>query len=986
MPKHTKNPSLTGITAAGSPVTKSPNEPQNRWKIPHYYKRNAPPTSQQGGSTPISSASSSNLATAVTPTPSHSAAFPDGTPHSTASTPDLSKKANRFIKSPSLKNLTSPKKLIMDDHLRKQSRSKKNAKPGMVFVNYTVQDDIDKINEGIEEGSGNFLPVTQDVPHDLSQELSHEILQQQLAPCMPQTKPTSKQKSARKRMLKIFGASKNKFPGLHSPSGTKLNSMDPPSQHALMHHQASTGNAVTKPTPLNRSISTPSLTKEEMVMPSSGTPSSVHGKRSSAIFTKHNSGKLRSTSSSIANNAMLMENPDTEVSFDDMMNEMVPKSDNNKPLGKGNTYSNLASTYMNDPQLNAVSASLPMHSGNGNTNGSTGRGASEMAVLEQQKLLEFNFKNPLSLNSATSLNSSNETRHNTTFSASTSHLPQYGTYNGQNISPISNNTFGVSPSSESPNVKQTGGHPTGHEDNDASIAFSKMFTQKKRASTMDSIASSRSSINSGSNFVPQMKPTGIAGLDGSGNTTMGAITNIYSPIRTVSPARPRSSTRGSANYRLSKDFTSLGNVPDGAESSYVNNSAFMDSQNIQKMPVMNPNNANGINLTNNRGTHRKKQESISEAYNKQQQMMNNTVQTPSTNVPLVTPPYFATGSAVPSSNSTSSTPSVGDLSAVGYTNQNNAQQNGSMYLDGNAQMDNNQSNSVIELSDIQTPLESTTQTMVPMSAQSVPLQGTPSNNIIKQTKEAKAGKPIHDQESMQYLPNDVSTSGSSAMESLMTNSLSTSTSITFNGMPNSAPNMVYQNENGAPYTLVNTGAGMKEVNLNHFVNTGSQPQANADGRHIPVASDANHNGAHFNDDHLINQMYMEFEFENPNTFGNDQPKMSNGPQGNMTFTNQSPAMTSIADPASSSSPSTIVPGSNVFMQNEDHSNSMTSANMTYNNSMMNASQLGNTTMHSVQSMPGEVTAMGPAMNMNFNENGMNEYNSNDIATAFFLDN
>lgn len=992
MPKHS---SLAGVAAAGTSAAKSPSEPQNRWKIPHYYKRTA--TESTSASTPPHT---------LTPTSAQPPTFPGtaATPRSTASTPDLSRKAGRFIKSPSLKNLTSPKKLIMDDHHRKQSRAKKNAKPGMVFVNYTVQDDVDKMNaDAAAVSDSSALPVTTDVPHDLSQELSHEIMQQQLMPCIPQAKPTSKQKSARKRMLKIFGASKNKFPGMHSPSGSKLSAMDPPSaQPPVPHHHHSHSQAVTKPTPLNRSISTPSLVgKEEMVMPSGsgsssgntrGSVSSSQGKRSSGVFMKHAaSGKLRSTSSSIASSGMLMQQLDTEVSFDDMMAEMVPKSDNTQlQKTNGSTYSNLTSTYMNDPQLNAVTASLPMYSASSaNISGNSGRGASETAGSEQAKLLEFNFKNPLSLNSATSLNSSSETRHNTTFSASATHLPQYAAHNGQNVSPISNNTFGISPSSESPNVRQVNSHPTGHEDNDASIAFSKMFTQKKRASTMDSIAPSRSSRNSLTNGVLQAKPTGTGNSDGSlnNNPISTAMANMYSPIRTVSPARTRSSTRGSANFRLSKDFTALGSVPDSTETGYVNNSAYMDSQNTHKIPMMNPGNVNGINLTNNRSTHRKKQESISEAFNKQQQMMNNTIQTPSTGMPLVTPPYFATAFGVPSSNSTSSTPSVGDLSAVGYTSQNNAHQTGSMYLDGNAQMDNNQSNSVIELSDIQTPMESTTQTMMPMSAQSVPTQGTPSNNIIRQTKDHKTSRPMHDQESAQYLPNDVSTSGSSAMESLMTNSLSASTSITFNGMPTSAPNVVYQNDNGTPYTLVNTGTAMKEVDLNHFSNNGPQSQNSLPEQNVNVQDNVNNNNSQFNEDQLINQMYMEFEFENPAASSVEQPRMSNnGTATNMGFTNQSPAMTAIAEPASSSSPSTIVPGSNVFMQHGDHGNSTTSTNITYNNSMVNASQMGNSTLHSASTMPGDVTNVGSAMNMNFGEGSMNDFNNNDIATAFFLDN
>ena len=1013
MPKHTKTPSFSNIdmTTAGSIVTKSPNEAINKWKIPHYYKKNASVSSSSSTNTPLDinidqqQISTSNINCGL-------------------STPDLShsnKSSNgKFMKSPSFKNLTSPKKMIMHDHDKKQSRSKKNGKNGMVFVNYTIQDDPDKINTDDNLISPNNF-IQHDLPHEISQELFNSP---NLITSLPQSKQVnSKQKSARKRMLRIFGSSKNKFANMNGlMKDDKDNSLDTSidGNNTISHIPTTTRKSVSKPTPLNRSISTPSLNKEEMVMPSNtSSTSSQSRKKSYGSLLKY--GKPRNSAASF-NNVSVME----DVSFDDMMNEIVPKSNNDNgnvttvPVSKnrkGNktpktnrvasisstsstkqkrqqqsqsTYSNLSSTYLNDPHMNTNVASMPMFDANMDASK-----AMEMAITEQQKLIDFNFQNnnnnvPINntnINHSTpSLNSTNNVNHlNRMYTSSSSaiHLPINNSGNTNNISPNTNIVgLGISPSSNSPNVK--------NEENDASIVFSKIVTKKKRASTMDSIPSSRNSISNVNNMI---KPINSNNGNKDINSGLSSMNNIYSSsIRTVSPARQRSSTRGSSNYRLSRDISSLSSVPDAPEN------LFLDShQYNQKVSMTNCNgNVVPTNNGNTRAGHRKKQESISEVYRQQQQIMNNNVGTPSSgSVPFITPPYFSSNLAIPSSTSTSSTPSVGDLSAGGAVHGNgmNLSQgiymntNNSSFLEGNGSMDNSQNNAMIEMSDIQTPLESVPGVDIVTSTTTPTTQGTPSNLLIKNTKEKKFIRNSNiDHENMPYLPNDTSTSSSSAMESVMTNSLSTTTSHTLNMVPANPTNMVYQTTTGEPFTLVNTGMASNDINLNHFNNgkvTGMQRPINMNGN--------SNNGNNMSDDQLIQQMYMEFDFENPNGFLNDHQRVVSATHPDMVT--ESPTMTSIAGAASSTSPSTIVPqnGNTSTMthsqlQNEFSNSLMNNNYNNYNNNnnnnsssilMMNGDEMMST-FNSTMASGSEITDFN-------NEASVVDVN-NEMATAFFLDN
>lgn len=875
MSKHNRSKSINSFTnananmnATGSIVTKSPGtESINKWKIPHYYKR--APSSM----TNLNPLSSNNLSIQDLP--------------------------NR---SPIPKNITSPKKLILEDSNRKQPRSKKNGKD-MVFVNYTVQDETNNQNNNILDQSNLNLP--------------HESFESHIPPSIPfQSKPNGKQKSARKRMLKFFGSSKDRLTN-------------------NLTSTVSTTKSVYKPTPLNRSISTPTLSNEEMVMPSSNKSS----KRGYANFLKY--GKLGSSSSTI-NTHSISEN----TSFDDMLNEVVPKS-NNQPIKNG--YSNLSSSYLNDPQMNANVASIPLFN---SKNINLDRKPMDL-TNHQNKFMDFTINNNLMINgnaSSTSLSSGSDTR---------LQPRQFSNAQQSNISPGSSDTFGISPSANLPNLNE---HPSGQEENDASIAFSKMFT-RKRTSIADSISSSRSSKNSISNSSTTIKPVNNNSNVNNQNT-LSSMTNIYSPIRTASPARPGSSTRASSSYRLSRDFSSLSSVPDGPENTIINNNTYLDNQHGQ-MAIAN--NQDNMNSTNDRIGHKKKQESISDLHRHQQQTINNSVTTPSS-MTFVTPPYFASNFAISSSNSTSSTPGVGDLNIV------------SGYLDGNMSMDNNQNNSMIEFSDIKTPLEYVPAIEVFGNTPHLinPMQRTTTPNIAKKARGKKNKKSSNKPEIVEYVPNNMSTSYSSAMDSVMTNSLSTTTTNTINTVPTNS-GKVYQDQNGKPYTLVNTGLGLNDVNLNNFVGNNIQQKVN--GRQINQLSQNTENINNLSDDQLIQQMYMEFEFENPGSIFHDQLRIPSNDQGtNLTVNTLSPALTSMGGPGTVSSPSTIVASNIMTDRNMDHSSSMIMNSHNYNDSFSNNNNNGQVSNFN--------TPIATTLNENnsHNNNNVIPNTDNDIARSFFLGN
>ncbi|CEP63299.1 Bck2p LALA0_S07e06986g [Lachancea lanzarotensis] len=121
------------------------------------------------------------------------------------------------------------------------------------------------------------------------------------------------------------------------------------------------------------------------------------------------------------------------------------------------------------------------------------------------------------------------------------------------------------------------------DENDASIAFSKMFT-RKRANTGGSMSSLVSSATS--NHHP--------GLHRNMSTnSISSLAPKYSPIRTTSPGKSTSLRRSNSN-RFSRDFSSLHSNPNYTSDLNIGLDSFLDSQAKQRY------------------SHKKKQESFSE--------------------------------------------------------------------------------------------------------------------------------------------------------------------------------------------------------------------------------------------------------------------------------------------------------------------------------------------------------------------------------------
>lgn len=319
------------------------------------------------------------------------------------------------------------------------------------------------------------------------------------------------------------------------------------------------------------------------------------------------------------------------------------------------------------------------------------------------------------------------------------------------------------------------------DENDASIAFSKMFT-RKRANTGGSMSSMVSS--SASSNIPTLH------RDLSTNS-VSSMSNRYSPVRAGSPARPRSGTRSSA-HRLSRDLSSLyhstnsttttanaaADLPLGAET-------FLDTQ------------------SKHRPSHKKKQDSISDLYKL------HTSSFVSSNGTYSTAP-------IPSSTSSSSTPGTGEVSVHTGANRNNTLVS--------LERENSLENDVLEEEEF----------ALPESSDLPAIKGIPRTTLEEEVEEE------YDTVSV---PNTSHSSG--LMVSSMTNSVSTVNSI----------GASYQYVQGQGFTLVNTGLGSNDIQLNKYTKN--------------VSSNKVENNTQKKQNEDLLDMYMEFDFENPGSFLND---------------------------------------------------------------------------------------------------------------------
>lgn len=416
------------------------------------------------------------------------------------------------------------------------------------------------------------------------------------------------------------------------------------------------------------------------------------------------------------------------------------------------------------------------------------------------------------------------------------------------------------------------------DENDASIAFSKMFS-RKRANTggsMSSLSSLNSSLQPQQMIQNQSHPqlphsqsfSNLGNAVTPGNqrnlafSSISSYNNKFSPVRTASPARPRSA-RSSLGLRISRDTNSFHELPESSNSGVMAQEVFLDSQSTGK----------GKPMTAAGARYRRKQDSISEI---------NRIYTPSTatsnasatpSSSLVTPPTFPAGYTAASS--ASSTPNALELSQINNSTSNstvNNTKNGSnletyeshntssiFYKDNSAEI-------LLEDSDVPTPIENFP-----------PLKGIPrttleekeeEENVFNNTNRISTNPDrMHVQsnnDTMDYMQlGQGSSTSSSQVDSLMTNSLSATTTNSVLGNPS------FQDH-------INPTLNTKDLKIDHYgklmgkstSSVGALPQGKAELSNKNMKSNNNNIASG-----PLSKLNMEFDFENPNSFFRDlQPQ------------------------------------------------------------------------------------------------------------------
>lgn len=430
----------------------------------------------------------------------------------------------------------------------------------------------------------------------------------------------------------------------------------------------------------------------------------------------------------------------------------------------------------------------------------------------------------------------------------------------------SNNNNGNNEQFIVPDPTILGPKPT--DENDASIAFSKMFS-RKRANTggsMSSLTSLNTSSQQQPQFVhsqshPQLSHSQSYSNLGSRNLSFSSISshnNKFSPARTASPARPKSA-RGSLGLRLSRDTNSFQELPDSSSPGVVVQEMFLDSQpNVKGKPTGNK--------------YKRKQDSMPDIHRiyTPSTATSNASATPSSS--LVTPPAFPAGYTAASS--ASSTPNALELNQINNStsnstinNNNNSVTNLDNYGSHNASSmfyKDNSAEILLEDSDMPTPIEN-----FPA------LKGIPRTTLEEREEDEEEGVPQsingmtvgHDRmrvpstnENLDYTQlAQGSSAGSSQVDSLMTNSLSATTTNSI------LSSHAFQDH-------VNPMFNTKDLKVDHngklmgrhAANLGVFPRGKAD------LLNQNTRGNNSNmSNGPFSKLNMEFDFENPNSFFHD---------------------------------------------------------------------------------------------------------------------
>ncbi|QLL34930.1 hypothetical protein HG536_0H03050 [Torulaspora globosa] len=457
------------------------------------------------------------------------------------------------------------------------------------------------------------------------------------------------------------------------------------------------------------------------------------------------------------------------------------------------------------------------------------------------------------------------------------------------------------------------------DENDASIAFSKMFS-RKRANT----GGSESSLLSLShNAQEQLQSTMVPALRKNMSASSISSISYRSPIRTASPARPRSGTRGSYTHAVSSH--SRADSQDAG--SFIGAESFLDSQ--------------MANRSGSAAKHRRKQESISEShrlYNSSatnstvvNSSGNQSVVTPSSSS-LVTPPPFTSGYSVPSNTSASSTPSAMDLTLASQTGSfgNLVNSISSINPAGNHStlnvsqpvLDRDSSSELLfEESDIPTPVDNlpalrsmtkALETKVEDSiGQIVPSQGAHRgfNTNDRETKRSHQNIDVLDA----FLPHEGSTSSSQGGSILTKSTSSVSDNIVIG----------HWQDQGC-YSLIDAGpggAGIREKTIPASAFNLSGGTTAVESLEYEAFESQIFLGHNYQQDEQSHQVDMEFDFVNSGNFLNKQKEISPGGSNSSgqveavegtSANGQNSAVTSIAN---------FSPGTNATVSVEEVGNS-----------------------------------------------------------------
>ncbi|KAL3233501.1 Protein BCK2 [Nakaseomyces bracarensis] len=662
-------------SSSNSGKLKITSDAMNKWKIPHYYKRSG---KNSVTSTPVSEVTNSPLRSLQ----------------------------NEHTSTPS--NVSSPKKIVLEDRNRATPRSRKSTKKGqMVFVNYTVQDEDTQqspLQQQLQQQQQqqHQEQIQQQQQLQQQQQRQHDVDQNAINAAMKDAMIldnknglTNKRKSSRRRMLKIFGSSKEDISSYD-------NSVSQPVENGM---DSSSNTSSSSSTPNSARKSYGSFLKCNKLCGEnnySNTNTNNYNKKNTRT---HNNNASVDFNAALGNNVQsgnykqnVLLNNNGAKSADELLNflsqdEIVPKSSHDPSLAKP------PRAPITDRKRSISSSSIPM------------KVASSISLNSKVTKPSRKLSTTTTISNASSQNTPFIEFENPDFSDSYQIQDSY--YHGNdNLSSASLASFISNPNTQDNNhtissditqvdtADKLTNYPIANmkengEDNDASVAFTKMFS-RKRANTGGSTGSTTSMNAMQPGISSKTMVTKMTNHRTTSMNSLSSASNKFSPIRTVSPVRPRSNTRTSSGFRQSRDLTAVASsiVANDTNISTPGSEVFLDTQGKRSVG------------------HKKKQESISEFYKFQgtptaSNNQNSTIAT--TPSSLLGTSYFSNNLVSQNNYSNTSTPAATDVNALGTnyfsgkTVVNNSRQTSdiSILTDKDFQLDVE----VFENSDIPTPVE-----------------------------------------------------------------------------------------------------------------------------------------------------------------------------------------------------------------------------------------------------------------------------------------